>query len=205
MKKYKAITVWAGAAPTITPVYHEPMRVIGEMLAERKIKMVYGIGDEGMMGAAFQGVRNKGGKVVGITTQKLLELQCKNRGVFKKNEITVVNDLSIRKRIMMQLGDVILAGPGGWGTLDEISDFAVAIQTGEIEKKPLIFLNFNNFWAPFAELIFNMLQDGTLNQGKTDFIEFINEPDELFDAITKVQNRLDALKRAKKRASSKKK
>ena len=199
MKKYKYITVWAGAAPTISAVYREPMRQIGEMLAEKKITMVYGIGDEGMMGAAFQGVRNKNGKVVGITTQKLLELQCKNPDLFAKNEIEVVDNLAERKRKMMDLGEVILAGPGGWGTMDEISDFAVSIQTGEIQKKPLIFLNFNNFWAPFGEMLFNMLQEGTLNKDKTDFIEFVNEPSELFAAIEKVQNRLDAAKKYKKK------
>ena len=199
MKKYKYITVWAGAASTISAVYKEPMRQIGEMLAQKKITMVYGIGDEGMMGAAFQGIRNKNGKVVGITTQKLLELQCKDPNLFAKDEIEVVDNLAERKRKMMDLGEVIIAGPGGWGTMDEISDFAVSIQTGEIQKKPLIFLNFNNFWAPFGEMLFNMLQEGTLNKDKTDFIEFVNEPSELFDAIEKVQNRLDAAKKYKKK------
>ena len=199
MKKYKRITVWAGAAPTIAEVYHEPMFEVGQLLAKKKITMVYGIGDEGMMGAAFQGVRSKKGKVIGITTQKLLDLQCKNPNLFKKGEIEVVDNLAERKRKMMDLGEVILAGPGGWGTMDEISDFAVSIQTGEIKKKPLIFLNFNNFWAPFGEMLFNMLQEGTLNKDKTDFIEFVNEPSELFAAIEKVQNRLDAAKKYKKK------
>ena len=192
MKKYKYITVWAGAAPSISAVYREPMRRIGEILAENKITMVYGIGDEGMMGAAFQGIRNKNGKVKGITTQKLLDLQCKDPALFSKGEIEVVASLNERKFKMMDLGEVILVGPGGWGTLDEFSNFSVLIQTGEIKKKPLIFLNFNNFWAPFGELIFNMLQEGTLNQDKVDFIGFANSPEELFEVIEKVQNRLDA-------------
>lgn len=203
MKKYKHITVWAGAAPTISAVYHEPMRQIGEILAKKKITMVYGIGDEGMMGAAFQGIRSQKGKVVGITTKKLLDLQCKNPELFAKGEIEVVDTLAERKKKMMDLGEVILAGPGGWGTLDEISNFAVYIQTGEIKKKPLIFLNFNNFWAPFGELIFNMLQEGTLNQDKVDFVDFVNEPEELFDVIEKVQNRLDAAQKIKKKATKK--
>ncbi len=201
MKKYKRITVWAGAAPTIAEVYREPMFEVGQLLAKKKITMVYGIGDEGMMGAAFQGVRSKKGKVIGITTQKLLDLQCKNPNLFKKGEIEVVDNLAERKRKMMDLGEVILAGPGGWGTMDEISDFAVSIQTGEIPKKPLIFLNFNNFWAPLGALLFKMLQDGTLNQDKTDFIDFANSPEDLFSVIEKVQNRLDAAanKKSKKK------
>ncbi len=192
MNKYHTITVWAGAASSISSVYREPMRRVGEILAENKITMVYGIGDEGMMGSAFQGVRNKNGKVIGITTQKLLDLQCRDLSVFHPDEITVVQDLAERKRRMMTLGEAILVGPGGWGTIDEVSDFAVAIQTKEIEKKPLIFLNFNHFWNPLGGLLFNMLQDGTLNQEKIDYIEFASEPEEIFKVLEKVENRLRA-------------
>ena len=195
MKKYQTITVWAGAAATISPIYHEPMRQIGEMLAEKNITMVYGIGDEGMMGCVFQGVRNKNGKVIGITTEKLLELQCRDKSVFQSGERTVVDNLAERKAKMMLLGEAILVGPGGWGTIDEVSDFAVAIQTGEIEKKPLIFLDFNHFWAPMREMVFNMLQDGTLNQDKVDYIDFIDTPDELFMMLEKIENRLTAEKK----------
>lgn len=195
MKKYQTITVWAGAAATISPIYHEPMRQIGEMLAEKNITMVYGIGDEGMMGCVFQGVRNKNGKVIGITTEKLLELQCRDKSVFQPGEITVVDNLAERKAKMMHLGEAILVGPGGWGTIDEVSDFAVAIQTGEIEKKPLIFLDFNHFWAPMREMVFNMLQDGTLNQDKVDYMDFIDTPDELFMMLEKIENRLTAEKK----------
>lgn len=192
MNKIKAITVWASASGSVASVHHAPMRQVGELLAEKGITMVYGVGDEGMMGSAFQGVRNKNGKVIGITTPKLLELQCRDRSVFSPEEITVVDSFAERKFMMMKLGDAILIGPGGWGTIDELSEFAVTIQKKEIEKKPMIFLNFNNFWRPMRELILNMLQEGTLNQDKVDYIEFVNYPDEIFDAIEKVQNRLSA-------------
>ena len=74
-QKYKSIAVFGGASSTISSVYHEYMRRTGELLAEQGITMVFGIGDEGVMGSTFQGVRNKNGKVLGITTLKLLELQ----------------------------------------------------------------------------------------------------------------------------------
>lgn len=191
--KYKMITVFAGASGFhFVGASLLPMRQTGELLASHGITMVYGVGDEGMMGSAFQGVRNKNGSVVGITTPKLLELQCRDQGVFRPGEIEIVQTLSERKRKMFELGDVILVGPGGWGTMDEFAEFAVTIQTGEIPKKPMIFLNYNDFWKPLQELILNMLQEGTLNQDKVDFIEFVEHPDEIFDAIEKVQNRIDA-------------
>ncbi len=199
MKKYKAMTVWAGASASISSVHHQPMRRVGELLAENGIKMIYGIGDEGMMGSAFQGVRNKNGKVIGITTQNLLDKQCKDKSIFYPKEITIVETLTERKHMMMDKADAILIGPGGWGTLDEITEFAVRIQTGKVEKKPLIFLNFNDFWRPMQELILNMLQEGTLNQAKVDYIDFVDFPDEIFEAIEKVQARLDANKEVGKK------
>lgn len=194
MHSYKRITVFASASGSVASVHHTPMRQTGELLAEHGITMVFGVGDEGMMGSVFQGVRNKNGKVIGITTQKLLDLQCRDQSVYRPGEIKVVPTLSERKMEMFKLGDAILVGPGGWGTIDEFSEFAVTIQTKEIEKKPLIFLNFNEFWKPLQELILNMLQEGTLDQDKVDFVEFIDHPDEIFDAIEKVQNRIDANK-----------
>lgn len=193
--KYSKITVFASAAGSVSSIHHKPMRETGELLAENGITMVYGVGDEGMMGSAFQGVRNKNGHVIGITIPRLLELQCKNPDVFRPGEIELVDDLAVRKMKMFQLGEVILVGPGGWGTLDEVSDFAVRIQTREIEKKPMIFLNFNNFWKPFGSLLFNMLQEGTLNQDKVDYIGFANTPEEIFDTIEMVQARIDGNKK----------
>lgn len=192
MKKYKMITAFAGAAPTISSFYYEPMRRTGEVLAEHGATMVFGIGDNGLMGSMFQGVRNKNGSVIGITTLKLLELQCKEPTVFGLGEIKIVPNLSRRKMDMFQMGEAILVGPGGWGTIDEFSEFAVLIQTGEVQRKPMIFLNYNHFWEPFRALMLNMLQEGTLNQDKVDYVEFVDQPDEIFDALEKVQNRLDA-------------
>lgn len=195
MKKYKNITVFCGASASISSIHHEPMRRTGELLAENDITMVFGIGDNGLMGSMFQGVRNKNGKVVGITTLKLLELQCKDPTVFKLGEIKIVSNLSHRKKDMFQMGEAILVGPGGWGTIDEFSEFAVLIQTGEVPKKPMLFLNYNGFWNPFRELMLDMLQEGTLNQDKVDFVDFVDTPEEIFDTLKKVQNRIDSAKK----------
>ncbi len=195
MKKYKNITVFCGASASISSIHHEPMRRTGELLAENDITMVFGIGDNGLMGSMFQGVRNKNGKVVGITTLKLLELQCKDPTVFKLGEIKIVSNLTHRKKDMFQMGEAILVGPGGWGTIDEFSEFAVLIQTGEVPKKPMLFLNYNGFWNPFRELMLDMLQEGTLNQDKVDFVDFVDSPEEIFETLQKVQNRIDSAKK----------
>ncbi len=194
-QRFKSVAVFGGASPSIASVYHEPMRRTGELLAENGMRMVFGIGDEGLMGSSFQGVRNRNGKVLGITTLKLLELQCKDPTVFHLDEIKVVPNLSRRKMDMFKISDALLIGPGGWGTMDEFSEFAVLTQTGDIEKKPMIFLNYNDFWKPMQELLLNMLQEGTVNQSRVDYVDFVDTPDEIMDALERVQNRIDANKK----------
>ena len=189
--KYKSIAVFSGASKNIISLYQAPMRRVGELLAEHKITMVFGIGDDGLMGSSFQGVRNKNGKVLGVTTKRLLELQCSDPSVFKKGEIKLVTNLSDRKYQMFTNCDAVLVGPGGWGTLDEAAEFATLAQVGEIKKKPMVFLNFSNFWGPFKTLIFNMLQDGMLSQNKVDFIDFVDNPEDIFISLEKVQSRLN--------------
>lgn len=189
---YKNITVFCSASGAVSSFHHKPMRELGELLASKGITMVFGIGDNGLMGSVFQGVRNKNGRVIGITTQKLLELQCKDQSVFKKGEIQVVKDLTERKMRMFDECDAIIVGPGGWGTIDEFSEFAVRIQTGEIKRKPMVFFSSNRFWAPLETLILDMLQEGVLNQDKVDYVEFVENVEDIFPALEKVQNRLDA-------------
>lgn len=132
---------------------------------------------------------------MGITTLKLLELQCKDPTVFRLGEIKIVSNLSHRKMDMFQMGDAILVGPGGWGTIDEFSEYAVLIQTGEVKKKPMIFLNYNGFWDPMRALMLDMLQNGTLNQDKVDYVDFVDTPEDIFPALEKIQARLDAKKK----------
>lgn len=192
MTKYQAITVFCGAAASISSALHEPMRRTGEVLADHNATLVFGIGDDGLMGSVFQGIRNKNGRVMGITTLKLLELQCKDPTVFRLGEMKIVSNLSHRKMDMFQMGDAILVGPGGWGTIDEFSEYAVLIQTKEVKKKPMIFLNYNGFWEPMRALMLDMLQNGTLNQDKVDYVDFVDTPDDIFPTLEKIQTRLDA-------------
>ncbi len=190
MTKYTAIAVWGGASKTTNEKYKLPMYQVGELLAQNNITLVYGIGDEGVMGATFNGVRAHNGHVMGITTEKLLKLQCANPKLFHKNEIIIVDNLHVRKKLMIQNDDAFIIGPGGWGTLDELSEFAVSIQTKETPKKPLIFLNIDGFWNPLKQQINLMMRAGTLNQDKIDFMAFIDSVDKIFPTFKMIEEKI---------------
>lgn len=201
-QKYKSITVFCSASGTTSPIYAEHMRRVGEMLADNGITMVFGGGDEGMMGKVLQGVLNRNGKKYGIITEKLFPLECHNPAVYKESELICVDTMIERKKKLIDMGDAILVGPGGWGTIDEISEYAVSVQLGDVERKPMLFLNFEGFWQPMIQMTLNMLQEGTLDQGKVDFMDFVNDVEGILPALDKVQERIDGRKRGEPFKSS---
>jgi len=193
-QKYKTITVFCSASGSTASIYCEYMRRVGEILAERGITLVFGGGDEGMMGKVLQGVLNKNGKKYAVITEKLFPLECHNPSVYTDGELIKVETMAERKAKLIELGDAILVGPGGWGTIDEVSEYAVAVQIGDAVRKPMLFLNFNHFWKPMMHMMLNMLQEGTLNNNKVDFIDFCDNLDDIFPTLDKIQERIEARK-----------
>ena len=84
----------------------------GRIIAKAGYTLIYGVGDVGMMGAAYSGVRSAGGKVLGVTIPALLERQCADPKIFKRGELKLVETLEERKKIMVTRSDVVLVAPG---------------------------------------------------------------------------------------------
>ena len=191
MTEFKNITVFCSAAKSIRTEYLSEAFRLGEMIGKNGQRLVFGIGDNGLMGEVFRGALKANAPIRGITTQKLLELQCEDPSLFKKGEIALVPDLSTRKRQMFCEGDLIVILPGGWGTIDEFSDFAVSIQTGELPKKPMIFVNMDKFWEGTKIQIERMIKEGTLDEHKVDYIAFVETIDDIYTAADNLEMYLD--------------
>lgn len=204
--KFKSMTVFCGASKGINPALFPQAYRMGEIIGENKMKLVFGIGDNGMMGQVFRGALSKNAPIEGVTTKELLELQCEDPTLFKEGEIVVVPDLFVRKFMMFKDGDIITVLPGGWGTVDEFAEFAVTIQTRQILKKPLIFVNLNGFWNPLKDLLKVMRDNGCVNNTRLDFVAFVDNVDEVLpkaeqiastvcaDEIEKVKEEFERIK-----------
>ena len=162
----------------------------GKMLAEKGYTLIYGVGDVGMMGAAYNGVRSVGGKVLGVTIPVLLKRQCADPSVFKKGELQLVDTLEERKKIMVTRSDVILVAPGGWGTLDEIGTFGVRFKIGDWSVRPVIFLNYNHYWDGFLKFIKQMVKDKAVRPNQMAFVGSIRSPKNLFTEIDRVKKKI---------------
>lgn len=184
------ITVFGSAVKAINDKYKKEAFELGEIIGRNGQTLVFGIGDNGMMGEVFRGALKHNAPIRGITTPKLLELQCENPALFKEGEIEVVSNLSIRKFKMFEEADAIFVLPGGWGTMDEFAEYSVLVQTGEIKKKPLIFINLNGFWDATREQIRRMYTEGAVNDDRVDYLGFVEHAQDAFAKAEEISDQL---------------
>lgn len=158
----KSVAVYCGHQYGTNPQFEQDAHAVGEMLAKNGIRMVFGGGDVGLMGTVATAALENGGVVKGVSTDDVIALQ---EPAHSDVDVRVVDGVNERKQIMFEMSDAFIILPGGIGTLNELSDILTMQQIGETNK-PLFFLNTDNFWAPLAELVKHMMDNGFV--GKTD-------------------------------------
>ena len=188
--EFKSMTVFCGASKGINPDLFPAAFRLGEIIGDEKMKLIFGIGDNGMMGQVFRGALSKNAPIEGITTKELLELQCEDPTLFKPGEIMIVPDLFVRKFMMFKDGDIITVLPGGWGTIDEFAEFSVTIQTRQIMKKPLIFVNLNGFWDPLKEMLTVMYKNGCVNKDRLDYVGFVDSVEDVIPKAKEIMSEI---------------
>lgn len=152
MNKIKAICVYCGSSPGTDPAFIEAARDFGKILADNGVRLVYGGGSVGLMGAVADSVIRHGGDVIGIIPEFL---KSKERPQHLARELIVTRDMHERKQKMFELADAFVALPGGVGTLEELVEQLTWLQLGR-HYKPVVLANINAFWEPLIELVDHM-------------------------------------------------
>jgi uncharacterized protein (TIGR00730 family) len=152
MSRIKSICVYCGSGPGTNPKFVEVTREFGRILAENGVRLVYGGGSVGLMGALAKSVVEHGGSVTGIIPDFLTEREF----MFKEaQEMIVTRDMHERKRLMFERADAFVALPGGIGTLEETVEQMTWAQLGR-HKKPILLANIERFWDPLCGLLNHM-------------------------------------------------
>lgn len=138
----RSLCVFCGANPGSDLIYTAMAYELGEALANRKIRLVYGGGSVGMMGAVAEGCLHAGGEVVGVIPQILKDRELGHKGITRME--TVAN-LAERKQRMADLSDAFVTLPGGLGTLNELFEMLDWRRIG-IHEKPTGLLNVSGFY-----------------------------------------------------------
>jgi uncharacterized protein (TIGR00730 family) len=156
MSKIKAICVYCGSSSGTDPAFAKTARDFGRILAENKVRLVYGGGSIGLMGAIASSVIEHGGTATGIIPEFLTAKEQPRR---LAQEQIVTRDMHERKRTMFDRADAFVALPGGLGTLEELVEQMTWAQLGR-HKKPILIANINRFWDPLLVLIDHMRRLG---------------------------------------------
>ena len=152
MIEIKTVCVYCGSGSGSNPRFLEAAIALGKVFAENNIRLVYGGGSVGLMGAVARSVLDHGGSVTGIIPDFL---RARENSLTRVQEMVVTPDMHERKRLMFERSDAFVALPGGIGTLEELVEQLTWQQLGR-HSKPVLLANIDNFWEPLLALLTHM-------------------------------------------------
>ncbi|MFC1490360.1 TIGR00730 family Rossman fold protein [Candidatus Latescibacterota bacterium] len=142
-----SVCVFCASSDHIAGVYKNTARELGSEIAGRGMTLVYGGGNNGLMGELSENVHSHGGRVIGVITGKFKELGY----AFKDaDEMICVESIRERQAIMEDSADGFIGMAGGFGTLEEILEIITFKQLG-LNDKPVVFLNTDAFFSGLLE------------------------------------------------------
>lgn len=151
-----AICVYCGANSGTNPVYKATAAAVGRFIAHQQIRLIYGGGRVGMMGALADAALQYGGKVTGIIPDFLLAAEA---GHTKLNELIVVKSMHERKTKMFEMADGFMTLPGGMGTFEELCEILTWAQLG-LHQKPIGLLNVQGYYDKLLEFLDHAVEQG---------------------------------------------
>jgi uncharacterized protein (TIGR00730 family) len=168
------VLVFCGSHPGARPEYVAAAREFGAALAARGLGLVYGGASVGVMGAVADAVVEAGGEAIGVIPQSLVEREVAHAGL---TDLRVTGTMHERKALMAQLGDGVIALPGGTGTLDELFELFTWSQLG-LHDKPIGLLDVAGYWQPLLKLLDHAVTEGFLraDHRETLLVEAAAEP-----------------------------
>jgi uncharacterized protein (TIGR00730 family) len=163
MSTIKSICVYCASGPGTNPAFMRAAKQFGRILADNGIRLVYGGGSVGLMGALAESVLTHGGAVTGVIPDFLVN---REHMLLSVQERIITPDMHARKREMFERADAFVGLPGGVGTLEELVEQLTWAQLGR-HKKPILILNIERFWDPLCALIEEMRRLEFIRAGMT--------------------------------------
>lgn len=166
----KSVCVYCGSRMGNKPYYETLAKNMGQLIADHNMQLVYGAGSIGLMGVVARAASDAGADVIGIIPEHLSAIEITQSGLA---ELHVTDNMHERKKMMFDRSDAFIVLPGGLGTLDETMEMMTWAQLS-LHKKPIVLVNYQDFWTPLVELIQHVVDDGFANKSHADLIKVVN-------------------------------
>jgi uncharacterized protein (TIGR00730 family) len=156
---------------------------MGALLAQRKIRLIYGGGRVGLMGTVADAVLAGGGEVTGVIPESLVSKEVAHLGL---KDLRVVPSMHERKALMADLADAFIALPGGFGTLEEFAEILTWAQLG-LHRKPHGLLNIEGFYDPLLAFFDHAVAENFIRQAHRGLVISETDPERLLAALAAAQ------------------
>lgn len=187
----KTICVFCGSSDNIHPDFKLAGRLMGRVLAESGLRLVFGAGSAGMMGAVADGALHAGGEVIGVLIDSMNTPALVHPGITRLEVFTTMHE---RKARMYHLSDAFIAMPGGLGTLDELFEVITWGQIG-VHEKPVGLLNVRSYFDPLLAMLLHAEREGFVFAEHRQMLLTAEEPQTLLNALKTHQHPHEAVRR----------
>ncbi len=181
MTQISSLCVYCGSRIPKDPSHIDAAKSLGKDLAESGIRLVYGGGHVGLMGVIADATLNSGGQVTGIIPGHLHDIEVSHE---KLTELHIVDSMHARKEKMFQTSDAFAVLPGGLGTLDETFEMVTWRQL-RLHDKPIVLVNYKNYWRPLLDLIDHMIEAGFVEKEALGYFTVVEELKDIIPALVK--------------------
>ena len=172
MKPPFSVCVYCGSRTGETPAFVRAAREVGRWIGANQGQLVYGGGNNGLMGVVADATLESGGRVIGVIPKALVERE------FAKldcTELHVVDTMHDRKRMMAERADAFLALPGGIGTFEELFEVWTWRQLG-YHDKPIGLLDAAGYFAPLLTFLRSSVAHGFMNEWQMGLLRVGSDP-----------------------------
>jgi uncharacterized protein (TIGR00730 family) len=182
MSTIRSICVYCGSSPGKDAAYLDAAKTLGKAMGNAGMRLVYGGGAKGVMGAIAQATAEAGGSVMGIIPRFLMNREASEAALARLDDVVVTEDMHARKHRMFEESDAFVALPGGIGTLEEIVEIMTWAQLGR-HRKPMVFGNVDGFWNPMMALMEHMKREGFLHSAHLVQPLLVDDPADILPAV----------------------
>ncbi len=176
----KNVCVFASSSNNLNIKYYNDAKILGQLMGQAGMNIVYGGSRLGMMYACAKAVKDNGGKIYGVMPQRLCDY-----GVANPNdcdEFFLTTGMRERKAKMDELSEAVVAIPGGFGTLEEISEMIVQKQLG-YNNKPIVLLNTEGFYDNLVAFFETIINKNFAKESTNELYFIADSPTQVVDYI----------------------
>ncbi len=175
----RSVCVYCSSSDISDAVYLQAAQHTGEVIAKAGLRLIYGGGSTGLMGAVADAVLEAGGTVTGVITE---QFDTPELAHMELTEMIVLPDMHTRKARMVELADGFVALPGGFGTLDELFEVLTWAQIG-LHTKPVGLLNVDGYFDKLLAFLDEVRARGFIYAEHKDLYMSAADPQPLLDAL----------------------